>query len=99
MRRRSGPDAASEPTSRNCERGAAILSNPSRTRRPRLRLRLDLQREGVCPSTAAAPAVPEDRPTILQIIPQLDAGGAELSVVEIAGAVARAGGRALVLAE
>jgi glycosyltransferase involved in cell wall biosynthesis len=43
--------------------------------------------------------VPKHRPTILQIIPQLDAGGAELSVVEIAGAVARAGGRALVLAE
>jgi glycosyltransferase involved in cell wall biosynthesis len=43
--------------------------------------------------------VSKDRPTILQIIPQLDAGGAELSVVEIAGAVARAGGRALVLAE
>lgn len=43
--------------------------------------------------------MPKDRPTILQIIPQLDAGGAELSVVEIAGAVARAGGRALVLAE
>jgi glycosyltransferase involved in cell wall biosynthesis len=43
--------------------------------------------------------MPKDRPTILQIIPRLDAGGAELSVVEIAGAVARAGGRALVLAE
>ena len=43
--------------------------------------------------------MPKDRPTILQIIPQLDAGGAELSVVEIAGAIARAGGRALVLAE
>jgi glycosyltransferase involved in cell wall biosynthesis len=43
--------------------------------------------------------VPKDRPTILQIIPRLDAGGAELAVVEIAGAVARAGGRALVLAE
>ncbi len=43
--------------------------------------------------------MPKDRPTILQVIPQLDAGGAELSVVEIAGAVARAGGRALVLAE
>jgi glycosyltransferase involved in cell wall biosynthesis len=43
--------------------------------------------------------MPKDRPTILQIVPQLDAGGAELSVVEIAGAVARAGGRALVLAE
>jgi glycosyltransferase involved in cell wall biosynthesis len=43
--------------------------------------------------------MPKHRPTILQVIPQLDAGGAELSVVEIAGAVARAGGRALVLAE
>ena len=43
--------------------------------------------------------MPRDRPTILQIVPQLDAGGAELSVVEIAGAVARAGGRCLVLAE
>jgi len=38
-------------------------------------------------------------PTILQIIPQLDTGGAELAVVEIAGAVVRAGGRALVAAE
>jgi glycosyltransferase involved in cell wall biosynthesis len=43
--------------------------------------------------------MPKDRPTILQVIPQLDAGGAELSVVEIAGAIVRAGGRALVLAE
>ena len=43
--------------------------------------------------------MPEHRPTILQIVPRLDAGGAELSVVEIAGAIARAGGRALVLAE
>jgi glycosyltransferase involved in cell wall biosynthesis len=43
--------------------------------------------------------MPRDRPTILQIIPRLDAGGAELSVVEIAGALARAGARALVLAE
>jgi glycosyltransferase involved in cell wall biosynthesis len=43
--------------------------------------------------------MPRDQPTILQIIPRLDAGGAELSVVEIAGAIARAGGRAMVLAE
>ena len=41
----------------------------------------------------------QDPPTILQIIPQLDAGGAELSAVEIADAVVRAGGRAIVLAE
>jgi glycosyltransferase involved in cell wall biosynthesis len=37
--------------------------------------------------------------TILQIIPNLDAGGAELAVVEIAEAVARAGGVALVLTQ
>jgi glycosyltransferase involved in cell wall biosynthesis len=43
--------------------------------------------------------VPKDRPTILQIIPRLDAGGAELSVVEIAQALTIAGARALVLAE
>ena len=43
--------------------------------------------------------MPKDRPTILQIVPQLDAGGAELSAVEIAEAIVRAGGRALVLAE
>ncbi len=41
----------------------------------------------------------QDLPTILQIIPQLDAGGAELSAVEITDAVVRAGGRAIVLAE
>jgi glycosyltransferase involved in cell wall biosynthesis len=38
-------------------------------------------------------------PTILQIIPQLDTGGAELSTVEIVDAVLRAGGRALVTTE
>jgi glycosyltransferase involved in cell wall biosynthesis len=43
--------------------------------------------------------VTKDRPTILQIIPELDAGGAELSVVEIAGSVAGSGGRSIVLAE
>jgi glycosyltransferase involved in cell wall biosynthesis len=37
--------------------------------------------------------------TILQIIPELDTGGAELSAVEMAQAVVLAGGRALVLAE
>jgi glycosyltransferase involved in cell wall biosynthesis len=41
----------------------------------------------------------QKRPTILQIIPELDTGGAELSTVEIADAVVRAGGRALVLSE
>jgi glycosyltransferase involved in cell wall biosynthesis len=39
------------------------------------------------------------RPTILQIIPELETGGAELSAIEIAAAVARAGGRAIVLTE
>jgi glycosyltransferase involved in cell wall biosynthesis len=36
------------------------------------------------------------RPTILQIIPALDTGGAELSTLEIAQAIVAAGGRALV---
>ncbi|MET0408096.1 MAG: glycosyltransferase family 4 protein [Hyphomicrobium sp.] len=39
------------------------------------------------------------RPTILQIIPELDTGGAELSAIEIAEAVVLAGGRAIVLSE
>jgi glycosyltransferase involved in cell wall biosynthesis len=43
--------------------------------------------------------VPNGRTTILQIIPELDAGGAEHSVVEVAAAITRGGGRALVLAE
>lgn len=38
-------------------------------------------------------------PTILQIIPNLDTGGAELSTIEIAEAIVRGGGRALVLSE
>lgn len=41
----------------------------------------------------------DKRPTILQIIPELDTGGAELSTVEIAAAIVRGGGRALVLSE
>lgn len=41
----------------------------------------------------------EKRPTILQIIPELDTGGAELSTVEIAAAIVRSGGRAIVLSE
>lgn len=39
------------------------------------------------------------RPTILQVIPRLDTGGAELSTLEITEAVVRAGGRALVASE
>ncbi|MBA2125629.1 glycosyl transferase [Hyphomicrobium methylovorum] len=39
------------------------------------------------------------RPTILQIIPELETGGAELSTIEIAEAVVRGGGRAIVLSE
>lgn len=40
-----------------------------------------------------------DRPSILQIIPRLDTGGAELSTIEITQAVVAAGGRALVATE
>jgi glycosyltransferase involved in cell wall biosynthesis len=39
------------------------------------------------------------RPTILQIIPKLDGGGAERTVVEVCAALTRAGSRALVAAE
>jgi glycosyltransferase involved in cell wall biosynthesis len=43
--------------------------------------------------------VPQHRPTILQIIPRLDIGGAERTTVEITEAIVTAGGRALVVAE
>ena len=39
------------------------------------------------------------RPTILQIIPRLDTGGAELATIEITDAVVRAGGRSIVVTE
>jgi glycosyltransferase involved in cell wall biosynthesis len=43
--------------------------------------------------------VSRERPTILQIIPELDTGGAELSTIEIADAIVKGGGRAIVLSE
>ena len=42
---------------------------------------------------------PGQRPTILQIVPRLDTGGAELTTIEITEAVVMAGGRALVVTE
>lgn len=46
------------------------------------------------------PGKPDDaRPTILQVIPELETGGAELSTLEIADAITMAGGRALVVSE
>ncbi len=39
------------------------------------------------------------RPTILQIIPELETGGAELSTLEAADAIVKAGGRALVASQ
>ncbi len=47
-------------------------------------------------SEALAPLPRLDGTTILQIIPALDAGGAERTTIDIAGAIAEAGGRALV---
>ena len=41
----------------------------------------------------------ETRPAILQIIPRLDTGGAELAAIEISEAIVRSGGCALVLTE
>ncbi len=49
--------------------------------------------------TLVTPAVARRRPTILQIIPRLEAGGAERTVVEVCAAITQAGGRALVAAE
>jgi len=43
--------------------------------------------------------MPEQTPTILQVIPQLDTGGAELSTIEIVGALVRAGAQAIVATE
>jgi len=39
------------------------------------------------------------RPTIAQIVPQLDTGGAEVTTLEVAEAIVKAGGRALVLSQ
>lgn len=43
--------------------------------------------------------VNKSKPTILQIIPRLDTGGAERTTIEITAAIAEAGGRALVATE
>lgn len=43
--------------------------------------------------------MPPSKPTILQIIPNLDTGGAERTTLEIVEAIIAAGGRALVLSE
>lgn len=40
-----------------------------------------------------------DRPVILQIIPTLETGGAERTVIEVAEAIVRAGGQALIASE
>jgi glycosyltransferase involved in cell wall biosynthesis len=46
-----------------------------------------------------ASVTPSRRPTILQIIPRLETGGAERTVVEVCQAITCAGGRALVATE
>ena len=43
--------------------------------------------------------MPDARPTIAQIIPQLETGGAEITTVEVTEAIVKAGGRALVVSE
>jgi glycosyltransferase involved in cell wall biosynthesis len=45
------------------------------------------------------PGLTARRPTILQIVPRLDSGGAEITTLEVAQAIVEAGGRALVLSE
>ncbi len=54
----------------------------------------DSERPGLRPGRR-----PDWRPTILQIVPRLDTGGAELTTIEITEAVVAAGGRALVVTE
>lgn len=44
-------------------------------------------------------ALTAQSPTILQIVPELETGGAELSAIEMAAAITDAGGRALVVSE
>ena len=41
----------------------------------------------------------DPRPTIAQIIPRLDAGGAEVTTLEVTEAIVKAGGRALIITE
>ena len=55
-------------------------------------------REPRCVRALRGAAV-QRQPTILQVIPRLDTGGAELSTIEITEAIVRAGGRALVATE
>jgi glycosyltransferase involved in cell wall biosynthesis len=43
--------------------------------------------------------LPDERPTIAQIVPSLDAGGAEATTVEVTDAIVKAGGRAIVVSE
>src|SRR5215470_1886606 len=43
--------------------------------------------------------VTDPRPTIAQIIPRLDAGGAEVTTLEVTEAIVKAGGRALIITE
>jgi glycosyltransferase involved in cell wall biosynthesis len=50
-----------------------------------------------CPALTETGSMTTGRPTILQIIPELDTGGAELSTIEIAEALIKAGARAIVL--
>lgn len=48
------------------------------------------------PNSSASTGSGITRPTILQIIPNLDSGGAERTIVEMTDAIVRAGGRSLV---
>jgi glycosyltransferase involved in cell wall biosynthesis len=51
------------------------------------------------PSQGKAAALAHGAPTILQIIPRLELGGAEVTTVEVTEAIVKSGGRALVLSE
>ena len=66
-----------------------------------LRLALAAHRvlEGARALQPGSATLPDARPTIAQIIPQLETGGAEITTVEVTQAIVKAGGRALVVSE
>ena len=55
--------------------------------------------EGARALQPGSATLPDARPTIAQIIPQLETGGAEITTVEVTQAIVKAGGRALVVSE
>ena len=63
---------------------------------------IDSRDTSAAPASASASAsggAPRGRPVVLQVIPRLETGGAERTAVDVAAALARAGGTAIVASE